>query len=102
MHASSIKSVNDGNANNSTNSGGAGGGGSTLKPIAAGLGKGGEQIREAYVAFRQTLSLLVKIASLQTSWMTLDIAQKVTNRRVNALEKVVIPRVQNTLAYITS
>ncbi|GET92578.1 vacuolar ATP synthase subunit D, putative [Leishmania tarentolae] len=68
----------------------------------AGLGKGGEQIKEAYSAFRHTLSLLVKIASLQTSWITLDIAQKVTNRRVNALEKVVIPRVQNTLGYITS
>lgn len=70
--------------------------------INAGIGKGGEQIKEAYVAFRQTLTLLVKIASLQTSWVTLDIAQKVTNRRVNALEKVVIPRVQNTLSYITS
>ncbi|KAK7194684.1 vacuolar ATP synthase subunit d [Novymonas esmeraldas] len=70
--------------------------------LTAGLGKGGEQIKEAYSAFRHTLSLLVKIASLQTSWITLDIAQKVTNRRVNALEKVVIPRVQNTLSYITS
>lgn len=70
--------------------------------ITAGLGKGGEQIKEAHGAFRQTLRLLVKIASLQTSWLTLDIAQKVTNRRVNALEKVVVPRVQNTLDYITS
>jgi len=70
--------------------------------LTAGLGKGGEQIREAHGAFRYTLSLLVKIASLQASWVTLDFAQKVTNRRVNALEKVVIPRVQNTLSYITS
>ncbi|CAJ1035966.1 vacuolar ATP synthase subunit d, putative [Leishmania guyanensis] len=70
--------------------------------LTTGLGKGGEQIKEAYFAFRQTLSLLVKIASLQTSWITLDIAQRVTNRRVNALEKVVIPRLQNTLSYITS
>lgn len=99
MPLSAIKSANDVKANNNNNSGSRGSG---LTPIAAGLGKGGEQIREAYVAFRQTLGLLVKIASLQTSWMTLDIAQKVTNRRVNALEKVVIPRVQNTLAYITS
>ncbi|KPA85938.1 putative vacuolar ATP synthase subunit d [Leptomonas pyrrhocoris] len=74
----------------------------TTGSLAAGLGKGGEQIKEAYSAFRHTLSLLVKIASLQTSWTTLDIAQKVTNRRVNALEKVVVPRVQNTLSYITS
>lgn len=77
-------------------------GGAAAGTLTAGLGKGGEQIKEAYSAFRHTLSLLVKIASLQTSWTTLDIAQKVTNRRVNALEKVVIPRVQNTLSYITS
>jgi V-type H+-transporting ATPase subunit D len=76
--------------------------GAATGTLTAGLGKGGEQIKEAYSAFRHTLSLLVKIASLQTSWTTLDIAQKVTNRRVNALEKVVIPRVQNTLSYITS
>ncbi|AYU82868.1 vacuolar ATP synthase subunit d [Leishmania donovani] len=76
--------------------------GAVTGSLTAGLGKGGEQIKEAYSAFRHTLSLLVKIASLQTSWITLDIAQKVTNRRVNALEKVVIPRVQNTLSYITS
>lgn len=70
--------------------------------LTAGIGKGGEQIKEAHHAFRHTLSLLVRIASLQASWLTLDIAQKVTNRRVNALEKVVIPRVQNTLAYVES
>lgn len=70
--------------------------------FAAGIGKGGEQIKAAHNAFVQTLSLLVKISSLQASWVTLDLAQKVTNRRVNALEKVVIPRVQNTLSYITS
>ncbi|ORC84675.1 vacuolar ATP synthase subunit D [Trypanosoma theileri] len=68
----------------------------------AGLGRGGEQLKEARFAFRETLKLLVRIASLQVSWVTLDLAQKVTNRRVNALEKVVIPRVQNTLSYITS
>lgn len=70
--------------------------------VSAGIGKGGEQIKAAHTAFVQTLSLLVKISSLQASWLTLDAAQKVTNRRVNALEKVVIPRVQNTLSYITS
>ncbi|RNF26799.1 putative vacuolar ATP synthase subunit d [Trypanosoma conorhini] len=68
----------------------------------AGIGRGGEQLREASERFHDTLRLLVNIASLQVSWVTLDIAQKVTNRRVNALEKVVIPRVQNTLGYITS
>lgn len=70
--------------------------------ISAGIGKGGEQIKAAHNAFVNTMGLLVKISSLQASFITLDIAQKVTNRRVNALEKVVIPRVQNTLSYITS
>ncbi|CUG87955.1 vacuolar ATP synthase subunit d, putative [Bodo saltans] len=68
----------------------------------AGLGKGGEQVKVARKTFRETISQLIKIASLQTAWITLDIAIKVTNRRVNALEKVVIPRVQNTLDYIGS
>ena len=73
-----------------------------LNQALAGLGKGGEQIKVARKAFRDTLTTLVKIASLQTAWVTLDIAIKVTNRRVNALDKVVIPKVRNTLDYIGS
>lgn len=92
----------DGGADSRAAGGNASAAAAAAGSLTAGLGKGGEQIKEAYSAFRHTLSLLVKIASLQTSWVTLDIAQKVTNRRVNALEKVVIPRVQNTLSYITS
>lgn len=70
--------------------------------VVAGLGKGGEQIKAARAKFRETTAILVKIAALQTAWVTLDTAIKVTNRRVNALEKVVIPKVQGTLDYITS
>lgn len=68
----------------------------------AGIGKGGEQIRSARESFQKVLEMMVKIASLQTSFVTLDTAIKVTNRRVNALEKVVIPKIENTIAYILS
>ena len=45
----------------------------------------------------EAVELLVELASLQTAFVTLDIAIKTTNRRVNALENVVTPRLENTV-----
>lgn len=44
--------------------------------------------------------MLIELASLQTAFLTLDNAIKTTNRRVNALENVVCPKLDNTVAYI--
>jgi H(+)-transporting ATP synthase subunit D len=66
----------------------------------AGLGKGGQQIQGCRKAYLSAIQLLVQLANLQTAFMTLDVALKVTNRRVNALENVVKPKIENTIAYI--
>eukprot|EP00299_Pterocystis_sp_00344_P015118 c7536_g1_i1.p2 GENE.c7536_g1_i1~~c7536_g1_i1.p2 ORF type:complete len:244 (+),score=72.55 c7536_g1_i1:57-788(+) len=67
-----------------------------------GLGKGGQQFKGAAAAHQLALKFLVEIASLQTAFVILDEAIKVTNRRVNALDNVIIPRIENTIRYIIS
>lgn len=66
----------------------------------AGLARGGQQLSKLKKNYARAVQLLVDLASLQTSFITLDEVIKVTNRRVNALEHVVIPRIERTLAYI--
>lgn len=67
-----------------------------------GLSKGGTAVAKCKESFVRTLDDLVQLASLQTSLKTLDEALKVTNRRVNALEFVVMPQLANTVKYILS
>lgn len=65
-----------------------------------GLGSGGQQVAQCRKAFQEAVQLLVELASLQTAFVTLDEAIRITNRRVNALEYVVVPKLENTIAYI--
>jgi len=65
-----------------------------------GLVRGGKKIAATREKFSFFLNQLIKLASLQTSFITLDQAMKVTNRRVNALENVTIPKIQYILDYI--
>lgn len=69
---------------------------------ASGIARGGEQIEICKKTYRDTLKTLIELAGLQTSFVVLDRSIKLTNRRVNALEKVVTPKIENTITYITS
>lgn len=67
-----------------------------------GISRGGRQILKCREAFILLTKKLVALASLQTALASIDEALKITNRRVNALEYVVIPRIENTMSYIVS
>ncbi|KAL7268066.1 H(+)-transporting V1 sector ATPase subunit D [Rhizina undulata] len=67
-----------------------------------GLGRGGQQVARAREVYAKAVETLVELASLQTAFVILDDVIKVVNRRVNAIEHVIIPRTENTIKYINS
>ncbi|CAK9300779.1 unnamed protein product [Gordionus sp. m RMFG-2023] len=68
----------------------------------AGLARGGQQMSKLKKVYSHCVKLLIDVASLQTSFIALDNSIKLTNRRVNALQYVVIPKVETTLHYIVT
>jgi len=67
-----------------------------------GVGQGGKSIQSCKEQWEACIKVLIKLASLQTSFRTLDEVIKSTKRRVNAIEHVIIPKIERTLSYITS
>ncbi len=65
-----------------------------------GLTAGGQTINVAKKSFYDFLKKIVEIATLQTSYLTIDECLKITSRRVNALEYIVVPRIEFVIKYI--
>lgn len=51
-----------------------------------GLSRGGQQMAKLKINYKRAIELLIDLASLQASFVTLDNVVKLTNRRVNAIE----------------
>uniref|UniRef100_A0A0A9YVC9 V-type proton ATPase subunit D n=1 Tax=Lygus hesperus TaxID=30085 RepID=A0A0A9YVC9_LYGHE len=67
-----------------------------------GLTRGGEAVQQCKAAYSSALQSVIRLATLQVSLTALDEAIRITNRRVNALEFIIIPQLENTVRYVIS
>jgi len=65
-----------------------------------GISHGGAVVQACREVHLKAMIALIRLASLQTSFKTLDEEIKMTSRRVNALEYVVMPKIAEVVAYI--
>lgn len=65
-----------------------------------GVASGGQVINNTRENFLQCLNMLVKLASMQVAFFSLDEEIKMTNRRVSALNNIVLPRLDGAINYI--
>ncbi|UKJ90443.2 vacuolar ATP synthase subunit D [Theileria orientalis] len=64
------------------------------------LSSGGNAIQSVKTAHLAALEIMVELASLQISFIILNEEIRMTNRRINALDNVLIPRIDLNLQHI--
>lgn len=65
-----------------------------------GITGGGQTLAIARKQFTELMKKIVEIAELQTAYLAVEECLKITNRRVNALEFIVVPRIEYVVKYI--
>lgn len=65
-----------------------------------GITGGGQTLQIARKQFFELMKKIVEIAELQTAYLAVEECLKITNRRVNALEFIVVPRIEHVVKYI--
>lgn len=77
-------------------------GGTDCRALLGGLTGGGHEVSVAQRKWQEVAAGVIEVAGLQTAFVALDEAMRLTSRRVNALENVLLPRIRATISYIKS